>query len=99
MTKVCFNALPISAFTTLQKRVFPVYFRIQCMLFLLVTLTHPPYGLASLATSFGDLLPLCIGGAVTTLNLLKWGPETQKAMVQRTHQGEKYCYFMNDGDG
>ncbi|KAL2050415.1 hypothetical protein ABVK25_009249 [Lepraria finkii] len=44
MTKICYDALPMPAFTTLQKRVFPVYFRLQSLLFLLTAATHPPYG-------------------------------------------------------
>ena len=87
MTKVCYNALPMSAFTTLQKRVFPVYFRIQSFLLLSTALTIPPYGPVSLFTSLGDVIPLGIGGAMAALNLLVWGPRTLEAMVERIHQG------------
>ena len=87
MTKVCYNALPMSAFTTLQKRVFPVYFRIQSFLLLSTALTLPPYGPVSLVTSLGDVIPLGIGGAMAALNLFVWGPRTLEAMVERIHQG------------
>lgn len=87
MTKLCFQALPMSSFTRLQKRVFPVYFRLQSLLFLLIALTHPPYGPVSLISSPGDLLPLGVGGGVALLNLLVWGPRTQGAMRERIHQG------------
>ena len=90
MTKVCYNALPMSAFTTLQKRVFPVYFRLQSLLLFSTAITHPPYGPVSLATSIGDLIPLGIGGGMAALNLLKWGPKTTEAMVERIHQGKSY---------
>ena len=88
MTKVCYNALPMSAFTTLQKRVFPVYFRGQTLLLVLTALTHPPYGPVSLATSLWDLIPLAFGGAMAALNLLVWGPRAQTAMIERIHQGK-----------
>ncbi|KAL2192839.1 hypothetical protein P885DRAFT_5136, partial [Corynascus similis CBS 632.67] len=40
-TKVCFVALPRSAFTTLQKRIFPIYFWAQTTLITLSALTFP----------------------------------------------------------
>ena len=87
MTKVCYNALPMSAFTTLQKRVFPVYFRLQSLLLLLTAVTHPPYGPVSLVTSLGDLLPMVVAGGMAVLNLGVYGPRTQRAMMDRIHQG------------
>lgn len=87
MTKICYNALPMSAFTTLQKRVFPAYFRIQSTLLLLTAATHAPHGPFSLVKSPGDLIPLALGGALAALNLMIYGPRTQEAMVQRIHQG------------
>ncbi len=87
MTKVCFQALPMSAFTTLQKRVFPIYFRLQSLLFLSTALTHPPYGPVSLISSPGDLIPLGFGGAMALFNMLVWGPRAQEAMTDRIHQG------------
>lgn len=90
MTKVCYQALPMSAFTTLQKRVFPVYFRLQSLLFLSTALTHPPFGPVSLVSSPWDLMPLGIGGALAVLNMMVWGPRTQEAMVERIHQGEAW---------
>ena len=87
MTKVCYNALPMPAFTTLQKSVFPTYFRLQSLLFLLTAATHPPHGPLSLATSAGDLAPMTLGGALAVLNLMVYGPRTQETMVERIHQG------------
>jgi len=88
MTKVCYNALPISAFTTLQKRVFPLYFRIQSILILLTAATHPPYGPFSLVTFTGDMIAITFAGAMALLNLTTYGPRTQQAMIERIHQGE-----------
>ncbi|KAF2805265.1 uncharacterized protein BDZ99DRAFT_466901 [Mytilinidion resinicola] len=93
MTKVCYNALPRSAFTTLNKRVFPVYFQGQTLLLALTAATFPPYGPLSLRRSMGDLLPLALAGGMAVLNLVKFGPATQKAMVERgwqeTRDGKK----------
>ncbi|MCJ1433316.1 hypothetical protein MMC27_002675 [Xylographa pallens] len=86
MTKVCYQALPMSAFTTLQKRVFPLYFRIQSGLVLLTAVTFPPYGPASLVFSAGDAVTIGFTGAMALLNLTIYGPRTQQAMIERTHQ-------------
>ena len=87
MTKICYNALTMSAFTTLQKRVFPAYFRLQSLLLLLTAVTHPPHGTLSLVGSPGDLIPLAFGGVMAALNLMIYGPRTQEMMVERIHQG------------
>ena len=88
MTKVCYNALPMSAFTTLQKRVFPIYFRLQTLLILLTAVTCPPYGPVSLIFRLRDLIPMTLAGAMAALNLGVYGPRTQKAMIERIHQGK-----------
>lgn len=89
MTKICFKALPISAFTTLQKRVFPAYFQIQNILILLTAVTYPPYGPYSLVrNSTGDAITLVFAGAMALLNLTVYGPRTQEAMIARIHQGQ-----------
>lgn len=89
MTRICFQALPISAFTTLQKRVFPAYFQIQNILILLTAVTYPPYGPYSLVrNSTGDAITLVFAGAMALLNLTVYGPRTQEAMIARIHQGQ-----------
>lgn len=94
MTKVSYNALPMSAFTTLQKRVFPLYFRIQSILIFLTAATHPPYGPFSLVTMTGDMITITFAGAMALLNLTTYGPRTQQAMIERIHQGEERLGFM-----
>ena len=89
MTKINYQALPISAFTTLQKRAFPLYFQTQSLLLALTAATVPPYGLVSLAGSSGDAITLGVAGAMAALNLLRYGPSTSRAMVERTHQGTR----------
>lgn len=87
MTKVCYHALPMSAFTTLQKRVFPVYFQAQSLLLLFTALTLPPFGPVSLVQKKGDWIPLVFASGMAGLNLIVYGPRTQKAMIDRIHQG------------
>lgn len=89
MTKICYNALPLSAFTTLQKKVFPAYFRIQSLLIFLTAATHIPYGPYSLVGSAGDTITLAFAGGMALLNLTMYGPRTQEAMIERIHQGEQ----------
>jgi hypothetical protein len=87
MTKICYITLPTSAFTSLQRRVFPIYFRLQTLLVVLTAVTYSPRSLSSLARSTGDLLPLAFAGVTAILNLVMYGPRTSRAMVERIHQG------------
>ena len=88
MTKVCFQALPMAQFTTLQKKVFPLYFKIQVGLLAAVAFTHPPMSLLSLSNRGRDIAPLAVALGVSTLNLIVYGPRTEKIMVERSHQGK-----------
>src|SRR5579871_1262329 len=87
MTKVCYRALPISAFKTLQKKVFPIYFSLQAILIGFTIATYPPYGIASLSNSLADLSLLSFAGAMSLLNIFRYGPRTTSAMVDGIHQG------------
>ncbi|KAK3291597.1 uncharacterized protein B0H64DRAFT_248446 [Chaetomium fimeti] len=85
-TKVCFVALPRSAFTTLQKRIFPIYFWTQTTLVVLSALTFPPHGVYSLMLRKGDWIPYAVAAVTSVMNLAVYGPQTQKAMVDCIHQ-------------
>ncbi|KAK1594235.1 uncharacterized protein LY79DRAFT_512871 [Colletotrichum navitas] len=87
-TKICYSELPRSSFTTLQKRLFPVYFRCQAVLLALTAITFPPYGPSSLLLEKRDWTPLAITGLTTIANLFIYGPKTRKAMIDRAHQAE-----------
>lgn len=91
-TKVCFNALPRTAFRTLQKRIFPIYFRSQLVLILLSALTVPPYGINSLREHKADWILYFVTGVTTGLNLVVFEPRTKKAMVECAHQGLSACH-------
>ncbi|TDL15823.1 hypothetical protein BD410DRAFT_844909 [Rickenella mellea] len=94
MTGVSFRALPISMFTTLQKRVFPAYFRTQTLLAAATALTYPPGSLVGLRQQWSSWVPLLVNLACAGLNLYIYGPRTTRAMIDRIHQetrdGKKY---------
>ena len=87
MTKLSHQALPKTAFRSLQKRVFPVYFRAQTILLLLTALKFPPHGPGSLIEEKTHLLAFCTAGVMAGLNLIVYGPATQAAMIAKTHHG------------
>lgn len=87
MTKICFQALPMSAFTTLQKRVFPVYFQIQLGLVVATIISYPSNRFLSILHNPADLSILASAAALSALNLFKYGPRTSAVMVERIHQG------------
>nr|XP_036581336.1 uncharacterized protein CTRU02_08851 [Colletotrichum truncatum]KAF6789604.1 hypothetical protein CTRU02_08851 [Colletotrichum truncatum] len=97
-TKVCHSALPKSAFTTLQKRIFPIYFRCQTFLLVLTALTFPPGGPASLVKEKRDWIPFAIAGVTAVLNLLVYGPRTRQAMIDRIHQETRDAKLPNTVD-
>ncbi|KAI1115664.1 hypothetical protein F5Y14DRAFT_111190 [Nemania sp. NC0429] len=86
VTKICFVSLPRSAFTTLQKRLFPIYFRSQSLLLLLTMITIPSQGPISLVTNKAAWIPFSIAGATAALNLFVYGPRTRQIMIERIHQ-------------
>lgn len=86
-TKVCYQTLPRSAFTTLQKHLFPIYFRGQTLLLLLTAATIPPYGPFTLQASKSNWVPFSIAGVTAILNLVIYGPRTRQLMIDRIHQG------------
>jgi hypothetical protein len=87
MTKVSYQALPRSAFTTLQKRLFPFYFQSQSLLLLCVAATALPRGPISLLEAKTSWISFLVAGATAALNMLVYGPRTKDMMVERIHQG------------
>jgi hypothetical protein len=87
MTKISYQALPRSAFTTLQKRVFDIYFQGQSLLLFIVTATFPPQGPISMLRERNDWIPFAVAGVSASLNLVVYGPKTKELMVARVHQG------------
>jgi hypothetical protein len=90
VTKICHQVLPRSAFTTLQRKIFPVYFTTQTCLIAFLILTYPPFSFASLANSRVDAALLTAAGILSLLNLFRYGPGTASVMQERIHQGIIY---------
>jgi hypothetical protein len=90
VTKICHRVLPRSAFTTLQRKIFPIYFTIQASLVAFLILTYPPFSIVSLANSRVDAALLTTAGTISLLNLFRYGPGTASAMQDRIHQGIVY---------
>ncbi|KAI5918643.1 hypothetical protein F4810DRAFT_715247 [Camillea tinctor] len=87
VTKICFTSLTRPTFMSLQKRLFPVYFRTQSLLLLLTAVTIPPYGPLSLVAKKGTWIPLLVASATALLNLVVYGPRTSRLMLERAHRG------------
>ncbi|KAK4225155.1 hypothetical protein QBC38DRAFT_421988 [Podospora fimiseda] len=86
MTKVSFRALPKPSFRSLQKRVFPVYFKTQTVLLFLNVVTLSGLSAATKA----DWLPQLVAGITAVLNLSIYEPRTRRSMIEVAHQGENY---------
>ncbi|KAK0751345.1 hypothetical protein B0T18DRAFT_361753 [Schizothecium vesticola] len=78
LTKVSFQALPRSAFITLQKRLFPVYFRVQTLLLVLTAVTLP---LPRVLMADGVLF--AVAGVSAVGNLVVYEPRTRGAVDGR----------------
>ncbi|KAL5453218.1 hypothetical protein PMIN07_008082 [Paraphaeosphaeria minitans] len=82
VVKIAYEALPAQAFTSLQKRVFPIYFRRQTALLILTAITFP-HGPLALIKRKGDWVPFFVAGATALLNLAVYGPRTSRLMMRR----------------
>jgi len=99
MTKITFITLPRTAFTTLQKKVFPLYFRGQCALIFLTAITFPPHGLLSMAQSKSGWIPFAVAASTGLLNLFVYEPRTRRAMIERVHQATRDAMIVQEEDG
>ncbi|GAW21147.1 hypothetical protein ANO14919_106640 [Xylariales sp. No.14919] len=86
VTKICYVSLPRSAFTTLQKRLFPIYFRSQSLLLILTAATIPSRGPLTLIANKAAWIPFTVAGVTAALNWWVYGPRTRQIMIERTHQ-------------
>lgn len=85
MTKVCFKALPASAFAMLQRKVFPVHFALQ-LAFTVASAATCPF--VRRRAWGADIALLSVAGAMAALNMFVYGPQTSTVMMERIHQGE-----------
>ncbi|KAF3010692.1 hypothetical protein E8E13_005864 [Curvularia kusanoi] len=98
MTKLAYQSLPQSAFRSLQKSVFPVYFQGQTLLLALVVCTLPPHGPQSLVGSRTYMVTFAVAGGTALLNLLIFGPKTQRLMIERVHQATQHSKHNTNAD-
>ncbi|KAK1827485.1 hypothetical protein QBC39DRAFT_267016 [Podospora conica] len=94
LTKVSFHALPRSAFITLQKRLFPVYFRAQTLLLVLTAATLP---LSRLLVPV-DAVLFTVAGATAVRNLVVYEPRTRGAVGGGTAQERRDSAAREGGD-
>ncbi len=118
ITSVTFNSLPLGVFMNLNKKTFPLYFRIQTLLTAATVLTYPPApgllmvvwdmsaaivrhrkdGGSSLSRegrwSTLDVVAMLLMSVTTVLNLVVYGPKSQRAMTERSHQGKPDPYML-----
>lgn len=87
VTKVAFSTLPGPAYTSFQKRIFPIYFAGQSLLLLFVVVSVPPLGPVSLVAEKATWIPLAVSGAVALVNWGVYGPRTRRLMLDRVEQG------------
>ncbi|PVI01555.1 hypothetical protein DM02DRAFT_717840 [Periconia macrospinosa] len=89
VVRVAHQALPYESFTTLQKQLFPTYFRCQSALLFITAVTLPRYGPLSLFRAGWKILtPFIVAGAVATLNAVYYGPMTSRLMMTKRFQAE-----------
>jgi len=88
ITKITYQTLSRTAFTTLQKRLFPIYFQSQSLLLVILAATYPPYGLISVIEKKKDWVSFAIAAMTVGLNLTIYGPRTKNLMIERIHQGK-----------
>jgi hypothetical protein len=101
---VSFRVLSRPQFSVLQQNLFPIYFGLQAILPVLITMTYPSPAPASVPNSFRGVLhsdnethvlvPLALMMMAGVVNWAIVGPETTKVMRKRKHQetkdGKKY---------
>lgn len=98
VTKIAFQSLPRSAFTTLNRRIFRAYFLGQSILVLVTAITAPsnpvlenlPFRISAGRSSRSAVTTWAATFAVmacsSLLNLFLWEPRSRRAMIDRTHQ-------------
>ncbi|KAJ5148570.1 hypothetical protein N7448_000148 [Penicillium atrosanguineum] len=98
-TKICYQALPMREFITLNKRIFPVYFGCQVGLAALTAATRPPFSIVSLVQDVWSVVPLGVVLVMGSLNWFIYGPRTTTAsLVRRSlHENKKNSADPDEG--
>jgi len=102
VTKIAHGALPIPSFTSLQKRLFPAYFRTTALLALGTVVTWPNWKTGEV---FRWKLPFKEGkgwevgllGAMVVMAGINWawlGEAVRGVMIERIHQGMLLLHLL-----
>jgi hypothetical protein len=100
VTKITHRALPISSFTTLQKKLFPAYFRTTALLALGTIVAWPHWKTGDafrgrLAWKEGRGWEVALLGTMVVMVGINWGwlgEAVRGVMVERVHQGEMLIF-------
>lgn len=94
---VAYRALPRPQFSSLQQKIFPIYFSMQTALPAVLALTYPGSKLFGTANSlpgtftesnrWSVLAPILTIFTTSLLNMVVVGPATTNIMKERKHQG------------
>ncbi|KAK0666024.1 hypothetical protein QBC41DRAFT_281695 [Cercophora samala] len=95
MTKISFRSLPKPAFRSLQKQVWPFYFRAQTIMIIVNAVTVPRNVIFPLGAGLMSWIPHAVATTLAMLNVFIFEPATQKAMVQVTHQETRDALSCN----
>jgi hypothetical protein len=87
LNNLSYRVLPRPAFTTLQRRLFPVYFRAQVLLLCLAALTLPPHGLRSVAGDMYTCVALGFAGMSAGMNWGVYGPRLDGVVARQIQMG------------
>lgn len=97
-TKICYQALPMREFITLNRRIFPVYFSCQVGLAALTAATRPPFSIVSLVQDVWSAVPLGVVLVMGSLNWFIYGPRTTTAsLVRRALHGATWNFLPRTG--
>jgi hypothetical protein len=88
--KVLHSTLPRPQFTTIQKRLFPIYFCAQTLLVALTIVSYPFTAASQIyIVKIGpDAVLLGMAQVLAVANLFIYGPRTSTAMTEIIHQGQ-----------
>lgn len=99
-----YRALPRPQFSTLQSRLFPVYFTMSTALSVILPITYPGGGLAGPPSGVAGVLaegnrwkvlvPLATMFVTNLVNTVYLGPVTTRIMKERKHQGMRVDFIV-----
>jgi hypothetical protein len=87
LNNLTYRVLPRTTFTTLQRRLFPIFFRARVLLLCLAALTLPPHGLRSVAGDMYTCVALGLAGMSVGANWGVYGPRLDGVVARQIQMG------------